>query len=207
MRVFRRLIGAGDAEFLGRSPSSEGGRGTRGSEQQRSLQRSLLVPLLVLALALVLVFAVVRPFVAEAFYVPSGSMAPALQQGDRVLANKLAYRFSSEPAFGDLVVFMDPENPDQVHIKRVVGVPGDTVAIEGGVLRVDGEPRSEPYRQRRVTDDEFFGPAEVPEGHVFVMGDNRSDSVDSRSWGPLPREDVTGRVSFRFWPPDRAGSL
>jgi signal peptidase I len=206
MRVFRRLIGAGDAESLGRSPSSEGGRGTRGSEKQRSLQRSLLVPLLVLALALVLVFAVVRPFVAEAFYVPSGSMAPALQQGDRVLANKLAYRFSSEPERGDLIAFESPEDGG-VSLKRVVGIPGDEVEVYDGVLLVNGEAPEEPYVEHGLLDSTFFGPQEVPADHVFVMGDNRSNSVDSRSFGAVPEGDVLGEVSARFWPPRHAALL
>lgn len=162
--------------------------------------------LLITLISLVFVFGVVRPFVVEAFFIPSESMAPTLQEGDRVLAAKFAYRFA-DPERGELVAFKDPENGDQVDIKRVVGLPKDTVAIRDGVLFVNGEPRREPYVNHRLTDANFFGPKTVPKGHVFVMGDNRSNSRDSRFFGPVPEEDLLGRVSLRFWPLDRAKLL
>lgn len=149
-------------------------------------------------------FGFVRPFVAEAFRIPSESMAPTLQAGDSVLVNKFVYRFTA-PERGDVVLFQDAE--DRATIKRVVGLPGDRVAVWDGVLRVNTEPRREPYVDYALADSTFFGPEEVPEGHVFVMGDNRTNSEDSRTFGPVPEEDLRGKVVFRLWPPGRAGVL
>ena len=149
-----------------------------------------------------LVFGVVRPFVAEVLFIPSGSMAPTLEAGDRVLADKIAYRLA-DPRRGDLTVFEAPGEGGGLSIKRVAGLAGDTVEIRDGVLHVNGEPWREPYVDRRLNDGNFFGPVEVPEGYVFVLGDNRSNSLDSRSLGPIPEESLTGKVSLRLWPPGR----
>lgn len=148
-------------------------------------------------------FGVVRPFVAEVFRIPSESMSPTLKVGDSVLAAKFAYRFS-EPERGDLAVF---DGPEGTTIKRVVGLPGDTVAVRDGVLVVNGDAKREPYVDYELTDSSFFGPERVPEGHVFVMGDNRSNSLDSRSFGPVPEEDLTGKVVLRLAPLGRIGTL
>ncbi|MBA2442075.1 MAG: signal peptidase I [Rubrobacter sp.] len=147
-------------------------------------------------------FGVVRPFVLELYLITSESMSPTLQAGDRVLAFKAAYRFT-EPERGDLAVFRNGESGGESTIKRVVDLQGDTVAIRDGALFVNGEPRREPYVDYRLTDGNFFGPATVPEGHVFVMGDNRSNSLDSRFLGPIPEGDLLGEASFLLWPPDR----
>lgn len=149
------------------------------------------------ALCGALFFGVVRPFVAEVLFIPSGSMAPTLKTGDRVLADKLAYRLS-EPRRGDIAVF---ESADGLNIKRVAGLAGDRVEIRDGVLHVNGEPRPEPYVDRRLNDGNFFGPITVPEDHVFVLGDNRQNSLDSRSLGPVPEERLLGEIRLRLWPP------
>jgi len=133
-------------------------------------------------------------------------MAPTLEPGDRVLVDKLAYRFSSEPERGELVAFESPEDGG-VSLKRVVGVAGDEVEVYDGVLLVNGEAPEEPYVEHGLLDSTFFGPQEVPADHVFVMGDNRSNSVDSRSFGAVPEGDVLGEVSARFWPPRHAALL
>lgn len=160
--------------------------------------------LLMMLLAGVLMFGVIRPFVAEVFLIPSGSMSPTLKVGDSVLALKFAYRFT-EPQRGDLAVFSDPEG--ELTIKRVIGLPGDTVAVWDGVLRVNGEPQREPYVNYRLTDSTFFGPEKVRAGHVFLMGDNRSNSRDSRNFGLVPEEDLLGRVILRVAPVGEAGLL
>jgi signal peptidase I len=158
---------------------------------------------MVLAISFLFVFGVVRPFVAEPFRIPSESMKPTLEPGDQVLATKFAYRLT-EPERGDLAVFDDGSG---AVIKRVVGLPGDVISVEDGVLVVNGEPRKESYVNYRLTDSSFFGPETVPEGHIFMMGDNRSNSRDSRTMGPVPEKDLIGRAVLRFWPLDRAGSL
>jgi signal peptidase I len=152
----------------------------------------------VIALLLVL-----RAFVAEPFAVPSASMSPTLRPGDHVLVDKLAYRFGV-PRRGDLVVFHAPRGAELL-LKRVVAVGGDLVGIEDGVLQVGGHAVSEPFVNRRLVDSVYFGPVRVPAGAVFVMGDRREDSVDSRSFGPVPRRLIVGRVDLRFWPPGALG--
>ncbi|TCJ20524.1 signal peptidase I [Rubrobacter taiwanensis] len=162
--------------------------------------------LLILAISFALVFGVVRPFIVEAFYIPSESMEPTLQVNDRVLAAKFVYYFTT-PERGDIVVFRSVENPDEDLIKRVIGLPGDTVAIQGGTLFVNGQPRQEPYVARGVGGFATFGPVTVPEGHYFMMGDNRSNSQDSRVFGPVPEENLIGDAFLRFWPPGRIGLI
>lgn len=159
--------------------------------------------LLVALLAVFLIFGFVRPFVAEPFGITTDSMGPTLRAGDSVLAAKLAYRLA-EPRRGDVVLFEAPDGGAPT-IKRVVGIPGDTVAVRDGVLFVNGEKTREDYVDYNLTDSTFFGPTNVPEGRVFVMGDNRSNSLDSRSYGPVPEADLLGEVSLRAWPLNRAG--
>lgn len=159
--------------------------------------------LLVALVAAFLIFGFVRPFVAEPFGITTDSMDPTLRAGDSVLAVKFVYRLG-EPRRGDVVLFEAP-NDGAPTIKRVVGLPGDTVAVRDGVLFVNGEKKWEGYVDYGLTDSTFLGPAHVPEGHVYLMGDNRVNSLDSRSYGPVPEADLLGRVLLRVWPLDRAG--
>jgi len=162
--------------------------------------------LVILLVSFALVFGFVRPFVMEAFWIPSGSMIPTLQINDRVLVNKFIYRFT-EPERGDIVVFQSVESADQDLIKRVVGLPGDEIAVRGGKLFVNGEPQKEPYTNEKLPDVSYFARTTVPKNHVFVMGDNRGNSQDSRVFGPLPKENIEGEAFLRFWPPGRIGLL
>jgi signal peptidase I len=159
-------------------------------------------PTLVLGLLLLVVLVPGRLFVAEPFEIPSGSMVPTLEPGQHVLADKLAYRFGS-PARGDLVVFHAPRT-GEVLLKRVVALPGDEVGIADSALVVNGRRPAEPYvKDARLIDGEYFGPVRVPRGEVFVLGDRRSDSVDSRAFGPVPESALIGRVDARVWPLDQ----
>ena len=166
--------------------------------------------LLILIVAFVLVFGFVRPFVVEAFYIPSGSMIPTLEIGDRVLVNKFIYRFE-EPERGDVIVFESVEpKPDGSRddlIKRVVAVEGDEVAVRDGTLFINGGPQDEPYVNGEFPDASFFGPTVIPDGRVFAMGDNRSNSRDSRFFGPVPVESIEGEAFVVFWPPSRISFL
>ena len=153
--------------------------------------------LVILLVSFALVFGFVRPFVMEAFWIPSGSM---------VLVNKFIYRFT-EPERRDIVVFQSVESADQDLIKRVVGLPGDEIAVRNGKLFVNGEPQKEPYTNKKLPDVSFFAQRTVPKGHVFVMGDNRSNSQDSRVFGALPKKNIEGEAFLRFWPPGRIGLL
>ncbi|MDQ4126703.1 MAG: signal peptidase I [Actinomycetota bacterium] len=168
--------------------------------------RTLLELPLILLISFALVFGFVRPVIAAPFYVGSESMVPTLEVWDRVLINKLAYELD-EPERGDIVLFKSPDGGEDPLIKRVVGLPGDTIEVRQDTLLVNGERRREPY-----VNDEYrrlqgpYGPRTVPEDHVFVMGDNRGNSHDSRFFGPVPEENLIGEALFRFWPPGRAGS-
>jgi signal peptidase I len=146
-----------------------------------------------------------RTFVAEPIGVPSGSMAPTLRPGDSVVVNKVAYRFG-DPRRRDVVVFRRPRS-GELMLKRIVGVGGDRVGIEDGVLYVNGRAIREPFVDHRLVDSVYFGPVRVPSGAVFVMGDLRSNSIDSRAFGPVPRRGILGRVDLRIWPPGEAGGL
>jgi signal peptidase I len=162
--------------------------------------------LVILLVSFALVFGFVRPFVVEAFWIPSGSMIPTLEINDRVLVNKFIYRFT-EPSRGDIVVFESVDDPNTDLIKRVVGLPGDRVAVRSGRLVVNGEPQKEAFTNKKFPDTSFFAATTIPKNHVFVMGDNRANSQDSRVFGPLPKENIEGEAFLRFWPLDRIGLL
>ena len=158
------------------------------------------VAVLVALAAAVLVF--VRLAVAEPFSIPSQSMAPTLDAGDHVLVDKL----SGTAHRGDLVVFHAPRS-GEIMLKRVVAVGGDRVGIEDGRLVVNGRRPAEPYADPDAIDSVYFGPVTVARGSVFVLGDNRADSRDSRQFGAVPARDLIGRARARIWPPSRWGSV
>ena len=177
------------------------------SAQGRYLRRrggGLVEFLVILLIAFALVFGFIRPFIVEAFWIPSQSMVPTLQVGDRVFVNKFIYRFD-EPQRGDIIVFKSVEGSTEGGqedlIKRVVGLPGDEISVQDGVLFANGEPQEEPYVNRQSADSSSFGPAVVPKGEVFVMGDNRAGSLDSRYFGPVPLENIEGEAFLIFWSP------
>ncbi len=164
--------------------------------------------LVIMLVAFVLVFGFVRPFVVEAFRIPSASMVPTLEVGDRVLANKFIYRFT-EPDRGDVVVFDSVEaSSNDTLIKRVAGVEGDEIRVQGGALFVNGETQDEPYLNQYIPDQSTpYGPETVPGDHVFVLGDNRGNSGDSRVFGPVPVENIKGEGFLVFWPPTHIGPV
>lgn len=183
----------------------------------------------VLILMALVVAVLIKTFLVQAFFIPSGSMRNTLEPGDRVMVNRLAYRFG-EPSRGDVVVFDSPfaeegngeslpaavirhvgealgiGSPASDFIKRVVGLEGETVEIRDGAVWIDGLRLDEDYvhPDSSMPDD---GPWEIPEGHVFVMGDNRNFSQDSRKFGPIPVGDIVGKAFVRVWPPSRWGGL
>ena len=159
-------------------------------------------PGLAVAVALVALLVVVKVFVAEPFRIPSASMEPTLRPGDQALVDKLGGR---SPRFGELIAFHAPRS-GEILLKRVVGVAGDTVGLEDGVLVVDGRPIREPYADPKTLDSVYFGPVKVRPGTVFVMGDNRANSEDSRDFGAVPTDRIIGRAVARVWPPGRWGA-
>jgi signal peptidase I len=125
------------------------------------------------------------------------SMQPTLEDNELVLVNKMAY-WLGQPKHGDIVVFRYPVNPSEDLIKRVIGLPGDVVKIQDGKVYINGLGVSEPYI---AAAPEYFGEWVVPEGQLFVLGDNRNDSLDSHEWGVLPFENVIGKAVLIYWPP------
>jgi signal peptidase I len=153
--------------------------------------------------ALIATLAIVRIFVAEPFRIPTESMEPTLKPGDQALVSKLS---GHDPARGQLVAFHSPRNGGELLLKRVVAVGGDTVGLEDGVLVVDGRQVREPFVDHKAIDSVYFGPVRVRPGTVFVMGDNRANSEDSRDFGAVRTSSIIGRAVARVWPPSRWGS-
>ena len=158
-----------------------------------------------LVVAMMAASGLVSHYVASPYTVSAESMEPGLSDGDRLLVNKLAYQ-SESPDHGDVVAFHHTERggADRMLVKRVVGVPGDVVHAEGDRVFVNGVPIDEPWVQGRTA---AFGPVEVPHGSLFVLGDNREVSVDSRLFGVIDEEAVVGRVEFVYWPPGEVGGI
>ena len=172
--------------------------------RRRALLKAVLEVPVILLVSFVLVFGFVRPVVAAPFHIPTESMVPTLKVEDRLLVNKFIYRFT-EPDRQDIIVFESVDDPDEDLIKRVVALPGDTVAVRRGHLILNGKRQDEPYLNKNLPDRSFYAKTKVPRNHVFVMGDNRANSYDSRFFGPVPNENLVGEVSLRFWPTDRFG--
>ncbi len=161
-----------------------------------------------LGLSLFLAFGI-RTFIAEARYIPSGSMLPTLQINDRLIIDKISYDFSN-PKRGDIVVFnptktLEQENFHEAFIKRVIGLPGDKVEVKNGKVYVNNLPIKENYLEARP--DYQWGPVVVPANSYLVLGDNRNDSYDSHYWGFVPRQNIIGKAMFRFWPFNRIGDI
>ncbi|ASY32570.1 MULTISPECIES: signal peptidase I [unclassified Streptomyces] len=170
----------------------------------------------VAGLALVVVLLLVSRFVAQPFGIPSASMEPALHVGDRVMVDKLAYRFGGEPRRGDVVVFDGTGYfGDGDYIKRVVGVGGDRVrcCAKDGRLTINGKPVTEPFLHAGDTPSDVAFDIVVPAGRLFVLGDHRADSADSRDHlgspggGMIPLSAVRGRADLVVWPPSRWNGL
>lgn len=144
---------------------------------------------------------IVRPMVLETDVVTSDSMTPTLLVGDHVFADKLSYTHR-EPRHGEIVSFKypskEPGEPEDILVKRVIGLPGDKIEVRDGAVYRDGQRISEPYIREPM--QYTFPEATVPEGKLFVLGDNRNESDDSHIWGFLDRGRLTGRVTIRFWP-------
>lgn len=151
----------------------------------------------------------IRTFVAEARYIPSGSMQPTLQVDDRLIVDKVGYHFHA-PQRGDIVVFsptakLQEQNYRDAFIKRIIGLPGEKVEVRNGRVYINDQPIKENYIAEAPSYN--YPPQVVPEGQYLVLGDNRNNSYDSHYWGFVPRDKIIGRAVVRFWPPDRVGEI
>lgn len=217
-----------DAIELQRQIHSRSGHGHRRPPKRQQSMGSFFKELPVLLLIAFALAFLLRTFVVQVFYIPSESMLPTLQVDDRIVVEKVTYRFGG-PERGDVVVFAgespfpEPEMSTTQRVirgvgqflgvvpvdardlvKRVIGLPGDHVVVEDGRVSVNGTPLEEPYARL----DEHDGAYTVPEGNLFVLGDNRANSADSRSQlGYVPVADVVGRAVVTIWPLDRLGAI
>jgi signal peptidase I len=208
-------------------PAEEPAEEEVSEESPKKKKGSLLRELPILMVVAFAVALLIKTFVVQAFFIPSASMEPTLREGDRVLVEKLGY-LAGEPHHGQVIVFerdvggvvsIEPEEglltdivdalkglfgfPDgttQDFIKRVIAVGGDTIEGRDGTVFVNGEQVDESYLPEGV-ETSVFGPIDIPEGYVFVMGDNRGNSDDSRSFGPVPEDRIVGHAFVLIWPP------
>jgi signal peptidase I len=178
--------------------------------EKSNVWRSIWENLQIIIIALVIAF-VIRTFIAEPRYIPSDSMLPTLEEGDRLVVEKVSY-YLHEPRRGDIIVFEPPPQlqelgyeKDQAFIKRVIGEAGDTILVNNGTVYINNEPLKENYILAPPNYE--LSPLQVPTGYLFVMGDNRNNSNDSHIWGFLPQENAIGRAILRFYPFNKIGRV
>ncbi|NES82001.1 MAG: signal peptidase I [Moorea sp. SIO2B7] len=188
----------------------EAAKNSKPASENSSFRKEVWENIQVIVIALLLAF-LIRMFVAEPRYIPSDSMVPTLEQGDRLVIEKVSYNFHP-PVRGDIVVFEPPVQlqmqgygKDQAFIKRVIGTEGQKVAVLNGTVYLDNQPLPENY----IAEPPKYQlePVQIPPNHLFVMGDNRNNSNDSHIWGFLPEKNVIGRAFLRFWPLNRIGGV
>lgn len=160
---------------------------------QQGSSRRLLV-----GVALLLMFFAVKMWVVEPAFVSQVSMRPTLDDGDALIIDKFSYHFR-DPGIGDIVTARLPDTGESV-VKRVVAVAGDSIGFYDGTMLLNDRPVDDSYAVRKDMQGYFWGPIIVPEGHVFLLGDNYQESTDSRTFGPVPVDAVDGRMLVRFWP-------
>jgi signal peptidase I len=200
---------AGDDHLVASADSSGGTSGTgpevpvaRAEARRRRRKRAIIEWVLVLLVALGVAVGM-RTYVVQTFYIPSGSMEPTLNPGDRILVDKLSYHLHAVHR-GDIIVFARPpgetlEPGVNDLVKRVIGLPGETISGQNGQVYINGKPLAEPWLPKGVVTGNF-APVHIPKGYYFVMGDNRGFSSDSRVFGPISGSLIVGRVVMRIWP-------
>lgn len=163
------------------------------------IQKEILSWIVVIALALLIIFILQKKVFILNTSIPSGSMENTLMVGDKLITNRLAYVLN-EPKRGDIVVFKFPDDESQIYIKRIIGLPGETIEGKDGYVYLNGTLLEEDYVKEQLEED--FGPYEVPEDSYFVMGDNRNESEDSRFWENtfLNKDKILGKANFRYYP-------
>jgi signal peptidase I len=180
-------------------------------QKHRSRSRSLIEWGIVIVIAVV-VSLLIRTFVFQTFFIPSGSMEPTLQLGDRIIVSKLSVELGTIHT-GDILVFKAPKAVASVCgddvadlVKRVIGLPGQHLTSKGNTIYVNGKKLAQPWTHNPIL-GKAIGNVVVPKNHYFMMGDNESDSCDSRFWGTIPRSSIIGKAFIRVWPLSRLGFL
>ncbi|MCR5222617.1 MAG: signal peptidase I [Lachnospiraceae bacterium] len=174
-------------------------------EQKTSVKREVMEWIIVIEVAVILAV-VLNMFLIVNAVIPSASMETTIMTGDRIFGNRLAY-LKKDPARGDIVIFKFPDDEKQLFIKRLIGMPGETLQMKDGVVYIDGEALDEPYLATIPYGD--YGPITVPEGAYFVMGDNRNNSADSRYWNQpfVYRDKILGKAVFCYFPASDFGKI
>ena len=214
----------GDPQAEG-SPEPDGGTGqdetpASGETNDEAPSSRWIVELVGVVVVAILVAVLLRTFVVATYSIPSGSMEPTLQIGDRIVVDKLSYHLHGVDR-GNIVVFTTPPNencagpPVSDLVKRVIGLPGEVISLKDGNVYINGKLLPEPFLPPSVRDDTYPGPSaapyalhqpyRIPAGDVYVMGDNRPESCDSRYWGPIRESTIVGKVDMRIWPLSRIG--
>lgn len=175
--------------------------------QPRRSAMSIVFEWVVIVVLSVALSQVARTWIVATYTVPTPSMVPTIEVGDRFVVDRLVYLYR-QPQSGDIVIFDDPNNVLPALVKRVVAVAGHTVDLKDGIVLIDGIGASEPYTYGKPSlPGPVTTPVTVPPGSVWVMGDNRTDSADSRYFGPIPISSIHGRAVFTYWPPADVGAL
>jgi len=191
------------------APANQYGGPRADAMRQPSLARSLFTYTICIIIAIGLA-ALVRAFLVEPYRIPTGSMLPTIQLNDMVVANKLVFKVGVKPKYKDVVVFKDPTGQYSQLIKRVIAVGGQTVDLRDGSVYVDGQKLNEPYTHGKPSEalsPNIQFPYLVPEGKIWVMGDNRTNSADSRFFGAIPVSSLYGRAWWTYWPLSHFGAL
>ena len=174
---------------------------------QASIFATLVYLMRDLFLAVIIAFVIIF-FIYQPVRVEGTSMMPALRDQERIFVNIFSYRLGiSSIERGDTVVFRFPQDPSKHYIKRVIGVPGDTVEVTGGVVVLNGKRQAEEYVPDEYRDNQNLALTKIGPAQYFVMGDHRTSSNDSRAWGPVEREFIYGKAVFVYWPLDKLGVL
>jgi len=178
------------------------------NDKMRYLMKEWVEPIIIA----VILALIIRTFVVQAFKIPTGSMRTTLMEGDRILVNKFIYRFT-QPKRGDVIVFISPEDKKKDFIKRLVGLPGETIQISNGSILVNNKPAEENSVLRKLYyyNRGDFGvegqSITVPNDAYYALGDNSASSRDSRYWGFMPKKYLLGKAFLIYWPPNRVGII
>ena len=167
-------------------------------EPQPSMSWMMLRELIETIVLSLVIFLLIR-MVVQNYRIESHSMEPNFYEGQFILVNKLAYRLGA-PERGDVLVFHNPKNTDEDYIKRIIGLPGDNLEIQDGIVYINGKQLNEIYPIREIPRSVMYGPTVIEPDHLFVMGDNRPQSQDSRAFGQLSEDLIVGKAWVRVWP-------